>query len=82
MGAVPQDDMIPIQISDTVTRGTVTPTYPVVAVSAHGGDGGDAIAGGFIYRGSKIPALQEQARVRRHHDGPDLVRRARRRPRG
>ena len=30
MGPIPQDDTIPIQISDTVSRGTVTPTYPVL----------------------------------------------------
>ena len=30
MGPIPDDDMIPIQISDTVTRGTVKPTYPVI----------------------------------------------------
>ena len=30
MGPIPADDTIPIQISDTVTRGTVKPTYPVL----------------------------------------------------
>ncbi len=30
MGAIPDDDTIPIQISDTVARGTVKPTYPVI----------------------------------------------------
>ena len=29
MGPLLADDMIPVQISDTVTRGTVKPTYPV-----------------------------------------------------
>ena len=30
MGQLPDDDMIPVQISDTVARGTVKPTYPVI----------------------------------------------------
>jgi mono/diheme cytochrome c family protein len=56
MGPVPADDTIPVRISDTVVGGTVKPTYPVIAYP-HAGAGGDAIAGGFIYRGSRIPAL-------------------------
>ena len=31
MGPLPEDDTIPVQISDTVTRGTVKPTYAVAA---------------------------------------------------
>ena len=58
MGAVPEDDTIPIQISDTVVRGTVKPTYPVIQYPHMSENGGDAIAGGFVYRGSKIPALR------------------------
>ena len=54
---MPADDTIPVQITDTVTRGTVKPTYPVIAYP-HTGGGGDAIAGGFIYRGTRIPALK------------------------
>ena len=46
-----------MQITDTVTRGTVKPTYPVIAYP-HTNSGGDAIAGGFIYRGTRIPALK------------------------
>lgn len=57
MVPVPADDTIPVQITDTVTRGTVKPTYPVIAYR-HAATGGDAIAGGFIYRGSRIPALK------------------------
>jgi mono/diheme cytochrome c family protein len=57
MGPVPADDTIPIRISDTVTRGTTKPAYPVIAYP-HAGGGGDAIAGGFIYRGNRIPALK------------------------
>jgi mono/diheme cytochrome c family protein len=58
MSAVPADDTIPIQISDIVTRGTVRPTYPVIQYPHTTALGGDAIAGGFIYRGGKIPALR------------------------
>ena len=57
MTPVPADDTIPWQITDTTTRGTVTPTYPVIAYP-HNQTGGDAISGGFIYRGSRIPALK------------------------
>ncbi len=57
MTPVPADDTIPWQITDTVTRGTVTPTYPVIAYP-HTARGGDAIANGFIYRGTRIPALR------------------------
>ena len=58
MGPIPQDDTIPIQISDTVVRGTVKPTYPVIQYPHMPESGGDAIAGGFVYRGSKVPALR------------------------
>ena len=58
MGPIPQDDTIPIQISDTVARGTVKPTYPVIQYPHMAENGGDAIAGGFVYRGRKIPALK------------------------
>jgi mono/diheme cytochrome c family protein len=57
MTAVPADDTIPWQITDAATRGTVKPAYPVVAYP-HTAAGGDAIAGGFIYRGTRIPALR------------------------
>jgi hypothetical protein len=57
MTPVPADDTIPVQITDSVTRGTMTPTYPVIAYP-HTGGGGDAIAGGFVYRGTRIPALK------------------------
>ena len=56
MKPVPADDTIPWQITDTVTRGTVKPTYPVIAYP-HTQIGGDAIAGGIVYRGTTIPAL-------------------------
>ena len=57
MMAVPADDTIPWQITDTVTRGSVKPTYPVIAYP-HASTGGDAIAGGFVYRGKRVPALR------------------------
>ena len=47
-----------MQITDTVTRGTMKPTYPVIAYP-HSNLGGDAIAGGLIYRGNRIPALKD-----------------------
>jgi glucose/arabinose dehydrogenase len=57
MAPVPADDTIPWQITDTVTRGTVKPTYPVIAYR-HVSTTGDAIAGGFVYRGHRIPSLR------------------------
>jgi hypothetical protein len=54
---LPAVDEIPVRISDTVTNGTVVPTYPVIEYP-HTAAGGDAIAGGFVYRGKKVPALQ------------------------
>jgi mono/diheme cytochrome c family protein len=60
MGPLPQDDRIPVQISDSVTRGTVTPTYPVIQYAHNRDSGGDAIANGFIYRGTRIPELKDK----------------------
>ena len=57
MGALPDDDRIPIQISDTLVRGTVQPTYPVIQYPHTPENGGDAIAGGLVYRGRNVPAL-------------------------
>jgi len=57
MGPIPSDDTIPMQISDAVQSGAVTPTYPVLQYP-HRPGGGDAIANGFIYRGSQVPALR------------------------
>jgi hypothetical protein len=53
----PSPDELPVRVSDSVTRGSVVPTYPVLQYP-HGPDGGDAIAGGFVYRGSRVPALR------------------------
>ena len=57
MAKLPAVDAIPVRISDTVSNGTVVPTYPVVEYP-HTAAGGDAIAGGFVYRGSALPALK------------------------
>ena len=60
MGPLPDEDTIPIQVSDTVTRGTVKPTYPVRSIPTDRETGGDAIANGFVYRGTLIPALRDK----------------------
>jgi hypothetical protein len=52
----PQEDTLPVWISGSVERGMVTPMYPVIAYKT--GEVGDAIAGGFVYSGSRLPALQ------------------------
>jgi mono/diheme cytochrome c family protein len=57
MTPVPADDTIPLRITDTVTRGTMKPSYPVIAYP-HTSAGGDAIAGGIVYRGTRVPALK------------------------
>jgi hypothetical protein len=54
---LPDEDRIPFRISDTVTSGTVTPTYPVIQYP-HQPGGGDAIGSGFVYRGKALPALR------------------------
>lgn len=54
---LPENDTIPVRISDTVTRGTITPTYPVAQYSHDRATGGDGIANGFVYTGSDLPAL-------------------------
>jgi hypothetical protein len=59
MEPLPADDTIPIHISDTLTRGSVKPTYPILQYP-HRPGGGDAIANGFIYRGKQIPALRDK----------------------
>ena len=56
MAPVPADDTIPVRISDSLVLGTVAPTYPVIAYP-HSASGGDGIAGGFVYRGRRIPEL-------------------------
>ena len=58
MAPLPEPDEIPIQVSDTVTHGTVKPTYPVIEYPHNRDAGGDAIAGGIVYRGTQVPALK------------------------
>jgi hypothetical protein len=55
--ALPEVDTIPIQVTDTVTRDRIPPTYPVIQYG-HVPGGGDAIGSGFVYRGKLVPALQ------------------------
>ena len=54
--ALPSPDEIPVQISETLRNGMVVPRYPV-AQFAHTKDGGDAISGGIVYRGTRLPSL-------------------------
>jgi len=54
---LPDDDSIPVQVTDTITNGSVTPTYPVIQYG-HVKGGGDAIGSGFLYRGKLLPALR------------------------
>src|SRR5262249_41939347 len=54
---LPAEDRIPVQVTDTITRGTVTPHYPV-AQYGHVKGGGDAIGSGFLYNGTRLPALR------------------------
>ena len=60
MGPIPDDDVIPIQVSDTVTHGTVKPTYPVLEYPHSREQGGDAIANGFVYQGKLLPPLRNK----------------------
>ena len=60
MGPLPVRDMIPVQITDSVTRGEVRPTYPVIQYPHSRDVGGDAIANGFVYRGKSIPLLRNK----------------------
>jgi mono/diheme cytochrome c family protein len=58
---LPDNDTLPVMVSDTVTRGTVAPTYPVLQYShSRDGNGGDGIANGFVYTGSDVPALRNR----------------------
>jgi hypothetical protein len=59
MAPIPADDTMPIHISDTLTRGSVKPTYPILQYP-HRPGGGDAIANGFIYRGPQVSALKDR----------------------
>ncbi len=54
---LPEDDRIPVQVTDTVTHGMVVPAYPVIQYG-HVKGGGDAIGSGFLYQGKRLPALR------------------------
>ena len=56
-GPLPDVDKIPVLVSDTVTSGTITPTYPVIQYG-HVPGGGDAIGSGFLYAGKAMPMLR------------------------
>ena len=60
MGPLPERDMIPVQITDSVARGEVKPTYAVIQYPHNRDVGGDAIANGFVYRGRRIPLLRDK----------------------
>lgn len=57
IGPLPADDHIPVQITDTITNGTILPTYPVIQYP-HAEGGGDAISSGYVYQGKKLPMLR------------------------
>jgi Glucose / Sorbosone dehydrogenase len=54
---LPSIDKIPIQIGDKATEELVVPAYPVIQYG-HGPDGGDSIGSGFVYNGTRVPALR------------------------
>jgi hypothetical protein len=56
-GPLPQVDRIPVRTSEKVFEEIATLEYPVIQYP-HTKDGGDAIAGGFVYRGTLLPALR------------------------
>ena len=60
MGPLPEDDVIPIQISDTVDTRHGQADVPGDPVPAQSRDGGDAIANGFVYHGKLVPALKDK----------------------
>jgi hypothetical protein len=58
LGPLPSPDLMPLRLDETTTFPAATsPEYPLLAYP-HTADFGDAIANGFFYRGSAIPALQ------------------------
>ena len=56
-GPLPNDDHIPMQITDTKTNGMVLPTYPVIQYG-HVPGGGDAMSSGYVYQGKALPVLR------------------------
>ena len=57
MARLPAVDEIRCASATTAGNGTIVPTYPVIEYP-HTVAGGDAIAGGFVYRGKALPALR------------------------
>ncbi len=57
MGKIPAEDLIPMMVTDSISKGNMKPDYAVIAYP-HAAGGGDAIANGFVYRGKNIPALK------------------------
>ena len=57
LSKLPDVDSLPVHVTDVTTLGTAIPRYPVVQYG-HGQGGGDAIAGGFVYRGDRVPRLR------------------------
>jgi Glucose / Sorbosone dehydrogenase len=55
----PAKDEIPVHITDAITAGVVTPTYPVVQYG-HTKSGGDAVGSGYVYRGKRLRGLRDQ----------------------
>ena len=53
---LPQPDAVPVHVNGAVTADTISPLYPVLRYG-HDPNGGDAIAGGFVYTGKRIPQL-------------------------
>ena len=79
MTPVPADDTIPLQITDTVTRGTVKPTYPVIAYP-HTAQRRRRHRRRLRLSRHADSGVEGQAALRRHHHRTHLVRGDGRRP--
>ena len=55
MGPIPPDDTIPIQISDTVTRGSAKPIYPVLQYPHRPGEAATPSPTGSSFAASRSP---------------------------